>query len=295
MASARDPGEVMERVLPDIRERKEVLRVLLDSCRYADSLAPNAWSLSLRENGFRLNVGRVEALACFGNGLRVLVAAPSKSSRLKGLAARPTAYASGPDPQCAVVVSPADAASKVRDLHFDFIKSAATTKSGKPRKGTSLARHHSPALLSYAEAFLKNPVRSPNALHPSGQKHLPGELKPEEAGTVVEGAMLTVVANRYERDLSARSLCIAHWGCRCVVCNLDFASVYGEIGSGYIHVHHLVPLSKIGEAYEVDPVNDLRPVCPNCHAMLHRREPPYTPEELRKEIGTGPRLEPALR
>lgn len=45
-------------------------------------------------------------------------------------------------------------------------------------------------------------------------------------------------------------------------------------------MHHLTQLSKIGQGYEVDPVNDLRPVCPNCHAMLHKRNPPYAIDKL---------------
>ncbi len=40
------------------------------------------------------------------------------------------------------------------------------------------------------------------------------------------------------------------------------------------------PISEIAEEYEVDPVKDLRPVCPNCHAMIHRRSPPLSIEEL---------------
>ena len=46
--------------------------------------------------------------------------------------------------------------------------------------------------------------------------------------------------------------------------------MYGELGQGFIHVHHIVPISKIGKEYKIDPINDLVPVCPNCHAMLHR-------------------------
>jgi 5-methylcytosine-specific restriction protein A len=57
--------------------------------------------------------------------------------------------------------------------------------------------------------------------------------------------------------------------------------MYGDIGKGFIHVHHLKPVSQIGETYEVDPINDLRPVCPNCHAMLHRPEETLTIEELK--------------
>jgi 5-methylcytosine-specific restriction protein A len=107
---------------------------------------------------------------------------------------------------------------------------------------------------------------------------LPEEIDEEE--THVEGAATTVLVNRYERDSKARAKCIKHHGCKCQICGFDFEAVYGPIGEGYIHVHHVVLISSIGEAYVVDPVNDLKPVCPNCHAMLHRRTPPYSIEEL---------------
>ena len=45
--------------------------------------------------------------------------------------------------------------------------------------------------------------------------------------------------------------------------------VYGKLGQGSIHVRHLAPLADYGEAHQVDPVEDLRPVCPSCHAMPH--------------------------
>ena len=63
----------------------------------------------------------------------------------------------------------------------------------------------------------------------------------------------------------------------------DFEATYGEIGKGFIRVHHLVPISSIGKEYELNVERDLAPVCPNCHYMLHRKNPPYTIEEL-KEI-----------
>jgi predicted HNH restriction endonuclease len=44
-------------------------------------------------------------------------------------------------------------------------------------------------------------------------------------------------------------------------------------------------LSEIGGEYIVDPVADLRPVCPNCHAVLHRRIPAYSIEEVRVFLG----------
>lgn len=99
-----------------------------------------------------------------------------------------------------------------------------------------------------------------------------------------EGEAHEVVLTQYERNRDARNKCIEAKGCRCIVCGFDFEATYGEIGKGFIHVHHLVPISSIGETYRLNPLTDLIPVCPNCHNMLHRKEPPYTPEELKYRL-----------
>ena len=41
-------------------------------------------------------------------------------------------------------------------------------------------------------------------------------------------------------------------------------------------------ISKIGKDYKINPIKDLIPVCPNCHAMLHRQNPPFEPDQLKK-------------
>jgi 5-methylcytosine-specific restriction protein A len=98
-----------------------------------------------------------------------------------------------------------------------------------------------------------------------------------------EGAVSKVTVNRYERDDTARAKCIEHYGLNCSVCNFNFGKAYGELGAGFIHVHHLTLISSIRKEYQVDPIKDLRPVCPNCHSMLHKRRPePYSIEELKK-------------
>lgn len=74
--------------------------------------------------------------------------------------------------------------------------------------------------------------------------------------------------------------CIDHYGTNCFVCGFNFGKVFGRLGEGFIHVHHLQPLSEIGREYEVDPIKDLRPLCPNCHAMIHRRSPPLAIDDL---------------
>lgn len=96
-----------------------------------------------------------------------------------------------------------------------------------------------------------------------------------------EGAKTTVTINAYERNPRARAACISHHGCRCIACGFDFKEIYGTIGDGFIHVHHNVPIGKIGAQYQIDPISDLTPVCPNCHAMIHRAEPALTIEQLK--------------
>jgi 5-methylcytosine-specific restriction protein A len=97
----------------------------------------------------------------------------------------------------------------------------------------------------------------------------PDEVRIGDAA-MYEGSLQRIWVNRYERSPEARALCIAKHGSDCAVCGFNFEKRYGEIGRGYIHVHHLVPLASIGKMYRIDPIADLRPVCPNCHAMLHR-------------------------
>jgi len=112
-------------------------------------------------------------------------------------------------------------------------------------------------------------------------------LKPDEvavASLFFEGATSKVSVDRYERNPYARQKCIRHYGCRCSVGGFDFKANYGEVGRNFIHVHHLKPLSENGQKYEIDPIADLRPICPNCHAMIHRNKKMMTIRELRKLI-----------
>jgi 5-methylcytosine-specific restriction protein A len=102
-------------------------------------------------------------------------------------------------------------------------------------------------------------------------------IKPE---LYIEGATKRISVNSYERNPKARAKCIEHYGCRCYVCKFDFQKAYGEVGKNFIHVHHEVSLSKIRNEYEVDPLNDLKPVCPNCHGIIHRTQPALPINEL---------------
>lgn len=99
-----------------------------------------------------------------------------------------------------------------------------------------------------------------------------------------EGAKIQVEVNKYERSPVNRAACIAHFGTTCNVCGFDFGVHYGDFGQDFIEVHHRVPVSSMGGEYRVDPVRDLVPVCGNCHAMLHRTNPPLSTDDLKTLI-----------
>lgn len=110
-----------------------------------------------------------------------------------------------------------------------------------------------------------------------------------ESEGLFEGAVCQVVLNAYERNLVARARCIAHYGLSCVACGFNFGAVYGSLAEGLIHVHHIKPLSEIRAKYEVDPLADLRPVCPNCHAVIHRGGKSRSIQEVRRLLKRGTR------
>lgn len=97
-----------------------------------------------------------------------------------------------------------------------------------------------------------------------------------------EGKTKTVIVNSYERNTVARQKCIEHYGVVCQICGFDFEKVYGDIGKDFIHVHHKVDIATIGNEYSIDPINDLIPVCPNCHSMLHKKKPAYSIYEIKQ-------------
>ena len=127
-------------------------------------------------------------------------------------------------------------------------------------------------------------VRGGIALHMGYVLFSEALLLPDEedgGGLVLEGARFRINVNAYERSASARRRSIKRWGLDCAVCGFNFERAYGELGANFTHVHHLVPVSTAGVEYELDPEKDLRPVCANCHAMLHQKSPPLLIEELR--------------
>lgn len=120
---------------------------------------------------------------------------------------------------------------------------------------------------------------------------LPEEEEDEDADFPVmktkEGKPVETTRRCLERSPRARRECLRHYRCRhqgkivCEICGFDFERVYGRDFCNMIHVHHLTPMASYEGEHGIIPAEDLIPICPNCHAVAHRRTPPYTPDDIR--------------
>ena len=78
----------------------------------------------------------------------------------------------------------------------------------------------------------------------------------------------------------------------CSICGFSFAQTYGNVGEGFIQAHHIQAISSI-EPDTLVTLDDLVPVCSNCHSILHRYHPWPTVEALRRIVSRGRDLGPA--
>jgi predicted HNH restriction endonuclease len=113
-------------------------------------------------------------------------------------------------------------------------------------------------------------------LQPGGQGGDRAETSDLEQGltssleSAAEGEKTKRYITTYERDPRLRTAAIKIHGAKCVACGFDFEATYGPHGAGYIHVHHVCPVSSFGGRKKVDPKTDLTVLCANCHSMVHR-------------------------
>ena len=107
----------------------------------------------------------------------------------------------------------------------------------------------------------------------AGAIELPAEPEQDEEARP-EGALLCRRDRVRERNprlvkRKKESVLNAHGLLACEVCSFDFAATFGELGSGYIECHHVVPLSASGSVKTT--LDDLALLCANCHRMMHGR------------------------
>jgi len=95
-----------------------------------------------------------------------------------------------------------------------------------------------------------------------------GKTDPSDPDSYLEGNPQERLVRRYERSRAARNACIIKYKAICAVCGLCFGEKYGDEFEDLIQIHHLNPLG-FRKARKTDYEKDLRPICPNCHAMAH--------------------------
>jgi 5-methylcytosine-specific restriction protein A len=269
---------------PDPTVSRACAANLAASIRMAHEAGEACWGMTMHEHSLRLNVGQVETVTLAAQGAWFLFRAPldlGMDRRFEIDISSDPRYPAVPIESGVCFVPAANMVSFpaiIRDVHVSYIRAAASYKRVSPFK-----KSYSPAVLEYLDALLGEALPRPNYVpkEVASQRVHPLADELDTSIPIREGARYQVMVNAYERDPRARQLCIEKYGTDCFICGFSFGVNYGEVADGFIHVHHLRPLSEIGEEYEVVPVTDLRPVCPNCHAVLHRRVPAYSIEEVR--------------
>lgn len=87
-----------------------------------------------------------------------------------------------------------------------------------------------------------------------------------------EGAPIQVVLSTNERSGYFRKHALKRYGLKCFACDFE------PKAPTQIEIHHLDP---IAEGQRETTLEDLRPLCANCHRLAHSRRPPLTPEEIK--------------
>lgn len=276
-------AQIVTSLLPDTRVRKRCLEVFVEAVIEANKYGANKWGVHVLSDRVRLLVGNLIVLTIHNQAVWMaldqlsLEESPDGRNEIE----HPLDWKWG-GAYTAVLskngyYTPSNDLQlwpRLRELHFAFIGRVA--EKYRQLRSSSQARCE-PDLLTYLSYELKRYV--PKPIYGDEVLHLPEEV-PERAA-LFEGSKRTVTINAYERNPKARRECIDHYGTNCIVCGFNFVEAYGEVGRGFIHIHHLRPLADIGHDYKINPVNDLRPVCPNCHAIIHKGDPPFSIEEVR--------------
>lgn len=289
-ASVDYAENVFRTLFPEEESHIRLINLLGETIKYAHSLNINNWSLTLFNDHIRLNVGQVEVLVLKQNLIMIVILDSSQIhleeyKDYSNITESKFIYKSIPFSHRQVFFHPRYVeqvyTSLVKKNHLEFISIASGRKNG-----TSWKSSFSPGVIKYINSKLSIPIPYPKYYSDERivNDSYPDQISEERKNRYLEGSLVRIWVDKYERNPEARQRCIQYYGTVCSVCGLNMETMYGSMARGFIHIHHLIALSDIRVTHEVDPINDLRPVCPNCHAMLHKREPIFSIEELKEII-----------
>ena len=283
------PSELLESI--DFRFAKlvraphgnDVIQLLghsIEVANYADQLK---WGIRINDKSMMLKVGFVEVLQVGWSQIHLLVKDGLDIRALRADARIDFSQAPYKNaPKCDTCnFGPPNLRQlypRLKDAHEAAIQVAALS----PRH-PSTANDHSEKLVEFLSECLGRRLPQPAYIGSITEQRVLQKDNLTE-NDLKEGQAIQVLASRYERNPKARARCIEHYGTDCFVCGLSLADQYGPEVAGLIHVHHLTPISKIGRRSSVDPVRDLRPVCPNCHAVIHWTDPHQSIQQVKAKL-----------
>jgi 5-methylcytosine-specific restriction enzyme A len=267
-----------------------VLPLAADVIEHAATAAGSTWGLTDYTPDIRINVGFTEILTTQEAQLRLIL---DRQLVDEQMLPRAVSVTSGPGeepyypsiPYSVLIEVPyrpiEDLVRTVQQVRPGLY--AAIVSAGRRAVGRGVQMGHAPDMVRELARSVNRDLPQPGYLN-VGTASAPALPDAISGSDLMEGALHRVTANRFERNPMARRACIAHYGASCVVCGFSSEKVFGVRGQGLIHMHHLSPLARQQGSYTVDPIRDLRPVCPNCHAMLHRDDPPTSIDDLQAEL-----------
>jgi 5-methylcytosine-specific restriction protein A len=258
----------------------DALKILAHSIRTANQFAPGKWGVRVSHKNIMLKVGFVEALQIHNDFFHHLVKddlVPKKARENRHYNFGTAPYKNAPG--CDTFETELSIAARAYALLLPAHEAAIEIAAQGPIH-TTTKNDHSPDLVNFIVDTLEISLPQPTYIETSEEILLyPDEFA--EHVTFYEGAAIRVSVNRYERDRAARNKCVQHYGSNCGACGISFGDHYGSGMNGFIHVHHLAPLGSLRKEAKIDPIRDLRPVCPNCHAVIHSSNPPLTLDQVR--------------
>lgn len=293
--------EVFEFLLPDEKIRRMCLEFLANSIHTANRLVPNRWGITLQDNYVLLNCGMIEIMQIWSDHLHVIIELDSLPELpLDQAEIRKTRDGStkGFYPSVRGSVACDFGAEKafqvlpqIEDSHRRLIQKAARSSFGPNRKNA-----HSPGVIQYLNEYLGLSLPQPAYFDPTTQVEAASaplesaELLPEMELelSALEGRQKLVAHLRRERDpkiiRAKKQQVLRNTGrLQCDACAFDFKEKYGELGSEFCEVHHLVLLSESDQAVETK-LSDLAILCSNCHRMIHKTKPMESIAEFKQRL-----------
>jgi hypothetical protein len=261
----------------------DVFEMLARSIQTANQFASEKWGIRINSKSIMLKVGFVEVLQFFNDTFHHLVRSnliPDRARRHRQYSFYPFPYRNAPG--CDAFDGDLSISKRAYDLLLPAHEAAIEIAAKSPVHTTTKS-DHSPELVDLISRTLKIRLPQPSYIKTLAQTPLYPD-KPSGDETFTEGEAISILVNRYERDPAAREKCIEHYGANCVACGMSFGTHYGHQMSGFIHIHHLKPLGSVRKKTTVDAIRDLRPVCPNCHAVIHSSDPPLTIDQVQSLV-----------